>query len=96
MQLGATRSTAPASAKRTKAAAATGGQGGASRKEKKGKHKGWLALPATLHHSLAPTEGWGRLMFLTRRAGWLTGLIWLMELPGWPVGVGQALRVAGK
>ncbi|XP_045681140.1 tubby protein homolog isoform X3 [Phyllostomus hastatus] len=40
VQLGATRSTAPASAKRTKAAAATGGQGGASRKEKKGKHKG--------------------------------------------------------
>ncbi|XP_054439048.1 LOW QUALITY PROTEIN: tubby protein homolog [Pteronotus mesoamericanus] len=38
VQLGATRSTAPASAKRTKAAAAA--QGGASRKEKKGKHKG--------------------------------------------------------
>ncbi|XP_053780263.1 tubby protein homolog isoform X7 [Desmodus rotundus] len=40
VQLGASRSTAPASAKRTKAAAAAGGQGGASRKEKKGKHKG--------------------------------------------------------
>ncbi|KAM5318865.1 tubby protein homolog isoform 2-T2 [Glossophaga mutica] len=40
VQLGATRPTAPASAKRTKAAAAMGGQGGASRKEKKGKHKG--------------------------------------------------------
>ncbi|KAF4009049.1 hypothetical protein G4228_000059 [Cervus hanglu yarkandensis] len=38
--LGAAHPTAPASAKRTKAAAAAGVQGGASRKEKKGKHKG--------------------------------------------------------
>lgn len=67
MQLGASRSTAPASAKRTKAAATAGGQGGASRKEKKGKHKGQLALPAALLGSLAPTEGWGRLIFLTWR-----------------------------
>ncbi|XP_078196570.1 tubby protein homolog isoform X6 [Callithrix jacchus] len=40
VQLGATRPTAPASAKRTKAAATAGDQGGAARKEKKGKHKG--------------------------------------------------------
>ncbi|XP_032497240.1 LOW QUALITY PROTEIN: tubby protein homolog [Phocoena sinus] len=38
--LGAARPTAPASAKRTKAAAAAGGQGAASGKEKKGRHKG--------------------------------------------------------
>uniref|UniRef100_A0A2K6LGY5 Tubby-like protein n=1 Tax=Rhinopithecus bieti TaxID=61621 RepID=A0A2K6LGY5_RHIBE len=47
VQLGATRPTAPASAKRTKAAATAGGQGGAARKEKKGKHKG-TSGPATL------------------------------------------------
>ncbi|XP_053417500.1 tubby protein homolog isoform X3 [Nycticebus coucang] len=40
VQLGAAHPTAPASAKRTKAATTAGGQGGASRKEKKGKHKG--------------------------------------------------------
>ncbi|KAM9079067.1 tubby protein homolog isoform 2-T2 [Megaptera novaeangliae] len=38
--LGAAHPTAPASAKRTKAAAAAGGQGAASGKEKKGRHKG--------------------------------------------------------
>ncbi|XP_076969995.1 tubby protein homolog isoform X3 [Tamandua tetradactyla] len=40
VQPGAARQTAPASAKRTKEAAAAGGQGGTSKKEKKGKHKG--------------------------------------------------------
>ncbi|XP_059960952.1 tubby protein homolog isoform X2 [Mesoplodon densirostris] len=38
--LGAARPTVPASAKRTKAATAAGGQGAASGKEKKGRHKG--------------------------------------------------------
>ncbi|XP_066894807.1 tubby protein homolog isoform X3 [Kogia breviceps] len=38
--LGATRPTAPASAKRTKAATAAGGRGAASGKERKGRHKG--------------------------------------------------------
>ncbi|XP_043337645.1 tubby protein homolog isoform X1 [Cervus canadensis] len=46
--LGAAHPTAPASAKRTKAAAAAGVQGGASRKEKKGKHKGCPAPSAPL------------------------------------------------
>ncbi|KAM8818644.1 tubby protein homolog isoform 3-T5 [Rhynchonycteris naso] len=56
VQLGAARPTAPASAKRTKAAAATGGQGGASRKEKKGKHKG-IGGPASLAEDKSEAEG---------------------------------------
>lgn len=55
--LGAAHPTAPASAKRTKAAAAAGVQGGASRKEKKGKHKGWLAVTALSLGCPAPTMG---------------------------------------
>uniref|UniRef100_A0A8I3NJG8 Tubby-like protein n=1 Tax=Canis lupus familiaris TaxID=9615 RepID=A0A8I3NJG8_CANLF len=55
-QLGAARPTAPASAKRTKAAAATGGQGGASRKEKKGKHKG-TSGPAVLAEEKSEAPG---------------------------------------
>nr|XP_031315940.1 tubby protein homolog isoform X1 [Camelus dromedarius] len=53
--LGAARPTAPASAKRTKAAAA-GGQGGASRKEKKGKHKG-TGGPAALAEDKSEARG---------------------------------------
>ncbi|KAM5223214.1 tubby protein homolog isoform 8-T8 [Hipposideros larvatus] len=46
VQLGSAHPTAPASAKRTKAAAAAGGQGRASRKQKKGKHRdGTQACP---------------------------------------------------
>ncbi|XP_053780260.1 tubby protein homolog isoform X4 [Desmodus rotundus] len=56
VQLGASRSTAPASAKRTKAAAAAGGQGGASRKEKKGKHKG-TGGPAALAEDKSEAQG---------------------------------------
>nr|XP_028689560.1 tubby protein homolog isoform X2 [Macaca mulatta] len=66
LQLGATRPTAPASAKRTKAAATAGGQGGAARKEKKGKHKDvtqecpWPAGtsgPATLAEDKSEAQG---------------------------------------
>ncbi|XP_011809763.1 PREDICTED: tubby protein homolog isoform X1 [Colobus angolensis palliatus] len=56
VQLGATRPTAPASAKRTKAAATAGGQGGAARKEKKGKHKG-TSGPATLAEDKSEAQG---------------------------------------
>ncbi|XP_005578769.2 tubby protein homolog isoform X2 [Macaca fascicularis] len=56
LQLGATRPTAPASAKRTKAAATAGGQGGAARKEKKGKHKG-TSGPATLAEDKSEAQG---------------------------------------
>ncbi|EHH23111.1 hypothetical protein EGK_06498 [Macaca mulatta] len=56
LQLGATRPTAPASAKRTKAAATAGGQGGAARKEKKGKHKG-TSGPATLAEDMSEAQG---------------------------------------
>ncbi|KAL4829682.1 hypothetical protein H8958_007121 [Nasalis larvatus] len=56
VQLGATRPTAPASAKRTKAAATAGGQGGAARKEKKGQHKG-TSGPATLAEDKSEAQG---------------------------------------
>ncbi|XP_030863566.3 tubby protein homolog isoform X1 [Gorilla gorilla gorilla] len=56
VQLGATRPTAPASAKRTKAAATAGGQGGAARKEKKGKHKG-TSGPAALAEDKSEAQG---------------------------------------
>uniref|UniRef100_A0A8C5URS9 Tubby-like protein n=1 Tax=Microcebus murinus TaxID=30608 RepID=A0A8C5URS9_MICMU len=56
VQLGATHPTAPASAKRTKAAATAGGQGGASRKEKKGKHKG-TSGPVALAEDKSEAQG---------------------------------------
>ncbi|XP_032975184.1 LOW QUALITY PROTEIN: tubby protein homolog [Rhinolophus ferrumequinum] len=56
VQLGSARPTAPASAKRTKAAAAAGGQGRASRKEKKGKHKG-TSGPAALAEDKSEARG---------------------------------------
>ncbi|XP_060032969.1 tubby protein homolog isoform X2 [Erinaceus europaeus] len=54
MPLGAARPAAPASAKRTKASA--GGQGRASRKEKKGKHKG-TSGPAALAEDKSEAHG---------------------------------------
>uniref|UniRef100_A0A8C6N339 Tubby-like protein n=2 Tax=Mus spicilegus TaxID=10103 RepID=A0A8C6N339_MUSSI len=56
VQLGATRPPAPASAKKSKGAAASGGQGGAPRKEKKGKHKG-TSGPATLAEDKSEAQG---------------------------------------
>uniref|UniRef100_A0ABK0LTD9 Tubby-like protein n=1 Tax=Rattus norvegicus TaxID=10116 RepID=A0ABK0LTD9_RAT len=56
VQPGATRPPAPASAKKTKGAAASGGQGGAPRKEKKGKHKG-TSGPATLAEDKSEAQG---------------------------------------
>ncbi|KAI5945343.1 Tubby protein [Manis javanica] len=56
VQLGAARPPAPVSAERTKAAAAPGGQGGASRKEKKGKHKGTRG-PAALAEDKPEARG---------------------------------------
>ncbi|XP_031240790.1 tubby protein homolog [Mastomys coucha] len=56
VQLGATHPPAPASAKKTKGAAASGGQGGAPRKEKKGKHKG-TSGPATLAEDKSEAQG---------------------------------------
>ncbi|XP_024894552.1 tubby protein homolog isoform X4 [Pteropus alecto] len=60
--LGAARPTAPASAKRTKPAAAAGGQGGASKKEKKGRHKG-TGGPAALAED--KSEAGGPVQILT-------------------------------
>nr|XP_034370291.1 tubby protein homolog isoform X2 [Arvicanthis niloticus] len=56
VQLGATHPPAPASGKKTKGAAASGGQGGAPRKEKKGKHKG-TSGPATLAEDKSEAQG---------------------------------------
>ncbi|XP_054555324.1 LOW QUALITY PROTEIN: tubby protein homolog [Talpa occidentalis] len=56
VQLGAAHPTAPVTAKRTKAAAAAGGQGGASRKDKKGKHKG-TGGPAELAEDKSEARG---------------------------------------
>ncbi|KAK2498789.1 hypothetical protein MC885_010761 [Smutsia gigantea] len=62
VQLGAACPTAPVSAKRTKATAAPGGQGGAPRKEKKGKHKG-TGGPTALAED--KTEARGPVQILT-------------------------------
>ncbi|KAG3285782.1 tubby bipartite transcription factor, transcript variant X1 [Ictidomys tridecemlineatus] len=56
VQLGAAHPTAPASTKKTKAAAASGGQSGVSRKEKKGKHKG-TGGPAALAEDKSEAQG---------------------------------------
>ncbi|KAM5223215.1 tubby protein homolog isoform 9-T9 [Hipposideros larvatus] len=56
VQLGSAHPTAPASAKRTKAAAAAGGQGRASRKQKKGKHRG-TSGPAALAEDKSEARG---------------------------------------
>ncbi|XP_004593872.2 tubby protein homolog isoform X2 [Ochotona princeps] len=55
-QLGAAHPPAPASAKRTKAVTTPGSQGGASRKEKKGKHKG-TSGPAALAEDKPAAQG---------------------------------------
>ncbi|XP_066894805.1 tubby protein homolog isoform X1 [Kogia breviceps] len=59
--LGATRPTAPASAKRTKAATAAGGRGAASGKERKGRHKG-TGRPAALAEDKSETRGPMRIL----------------------------------
>ncbi|XP_057409382.1 tubby protein homolog isoform X4 [Balaenoptera acutorostrata] len=59
--LGAAHPTAPASAKRTKAAAAAGGQGAASGKEKKGRHKG-TGGPAALAEDKSEARGPMRIL----------------------------------
>ncbi|XP_026971273.1 tubby protein homolog isoform X5 [Sagmatias obliquidens] len=59
--LGAARPTAPASAKRTKAAAAAGGQGAASGKEKKGRHKG-TSGPVALAEDRSEARGPMRIL----------------------------------
>ncbi|XP_065738148.1 tubby protein homolog [Phocoena phocoena] len=63
--LGAARPTAPASAKRTKAAAAAGGQGAASGKEKKGRHKG-TSGPAALAEDRPEARGPMRILTVGR------------------------------
>ncbi|XP_059960951.1 tubby protein homolog isoform X1 [Mesoplodon densirostris] len=59
--LGAARPTVPASAKRTKAATAAGGQGAASGKEKKGRHKG-TSRPAALAEDKSEARGPMRIL----------------------------------